>query len=60
MSEPMEEYTEEMFDEMLDEMYEPYEIAGVTLSPSKVLKDCDPIAYHIAFNDWVDQEEGEY
>ena len=52
---------EEEFDELLDEMYEPYEIVGLILSPSKVLKECDPIAYRITFNDWLslNEEEGE-
>ncbi len=60
MSAPEEQYTEEMFDELLDELYEDYDIVGITLSPSKILKECDPVAYRLTFNDWVDlQEEGE-
>jgi len=59
MSEPMEEYTEEMFDELLDELYEEYDIVGITLSPSQILRECDPVAYRLAFNDWIDSQEAE-
>jgi hypothetical protein len=61
MSDPIEIYTEEMFDEWLDETYPTYEIAGVSLYPSQVLYKADPIAYRIAYNDWVDcMAEQEY
>lgn len=59
MSEPTEEYTEEMFDEFLDEAYPTYDVAGITLYPSAILKGCDPIAYRLAYNDWVDYMEEE-
>lgn len=51
--------TEEMFDEFLDETYPVYQIGGVTLYPSQILKDCDPIAYNIALSEYEDflQEE---
>lgn len=59
MNDPMETYTEEMFDEWLDETYPTYEIAGVSLYPSQVLYKVDPIAYRIAYNDWVDYKDEE-
>ena len=59
MSEPMETYTEEMFDEFLDETYPTYEIAGVILYPSVMLYKVDPIAYRIAYSEWVDYMEEE-
>lgn len=48
------------FDEMLDETCEPWIApwAGVIL-PSCILKNCDPIAYRCAFNDWADSEISE-
>ena len=57
MSEPMEEYTEEMFDEWLDEVYDPHEVAGVTIYASSILRNCDPIAYRIAYSEWIDYME---
>jgi hypothetical protein len=48
--------TEEMFDEWLDDVYPTYEIAGITLYPSQILKNCDPIAYRVALAD-IDYEE---
>jgi hypothetical protein len=50
--------TEEMFDEWLDDVYPTYEIAGVSLYPSQILKNCDPIAYRVALAD-IDYEEEE-
>jgi hypothetical protein len=49
--------TEEMFDDWLDDVYPTYQIAGVTLYPSQMLKNCDPIAYRIALSEWDDREE---
>jgi hypothetical protein len=48
--------TEEMFDEWLDDVYPTYQIAGVTLYPSQILKHTDPIAYRVALAD-IDYEE---
>jgi hypothetical protein len=49
--------TEEQFDDWLDEVYPTYEIAGITLYPSQMLKNCDPIAYRIALSEYEDREE---
>ena len=49
--------TEEMFDEWLDDVYPTYEIAGITLYPSQILKNCDPIAYRIAQSEIEDDED---
>lgn len=48
---------EEEFDDWLDDVYPTYEIAGITLYPSQMLKNCDPIAYRIALSEWDDREE---
>ncbi len=50
--------TEEMFDEWLDDVYPTYQIAGITLYPSQILKNCDPIAYRIAKSE-IENEEDE-
>ena len=49
--------TEEMFDEWLDDVYPTYQIAGITLYPSQILKNCDPIAYRIAQSEIEDDED---
>ena len=51
--------TEEMFDDWLDDVYPTYEIAGVTLYPSQILKSCDPIAYRVALADIEFEEDDE-
>ena len=33
------------FDEHLDQCYPPYVIGGITIPASRILKECDPIAY---------------
>ena len=50
-----------MFDEWLDDVYPTYQIAGITLYPSQILKTCDPIAYRIALSeiDFDEEEEDE-
>jgi hypothetical protein len=48
---------EEMFDDWLDDVYLPYHIEAITLRPSQILKNCDPIAYRIALSEWEDREE---
>lgn len=42
------------FDEMLDEIYEPVTIASSQFYASEILKNCDPIAYRVAFAEYVD------
>jgi hypothetical protein len=49
--------TEELFDEMLDELYPVYKIGELTFYPSKILKDCDPIAYRIALSEMEENED---
>lgn len=45
------------FEEMIDETAEPMRVAGVTIYPAEALRNCDPIAYRTAFNDWADYNE---
>jgi len=49
--------TEEEFDDWLDDVYPTYQIAGVELRPSQMLKNCDPIAYRIAQSELEDDDE---
>lgn len=45
---------EERYDDMLDELYGDVEIAGLTYSTSRALKEIDPTAYRVGFADWED------
>lgn len=47
----------EQYDEMLDECYPMVKIGYVELYPSKVLQECDPIAYRVGFSDYLDSLE---
>lgn len=47
----------EQYDEMLDECNDEIVIGYIRLSPSRVLKECDPIAYECGFNEWLDSCE---
>lgn len=49
--------TEEKFNDWLDDVYPTYEIAGITLYPSQILKDCDPVAYRIALSEIEDDDD---
>lgn len=44
----------EMYDEYLDEVYGTFEIVGIKLYASEILKRTDPIAYSVCYNDFVD------
>lgn len=45
------------YDEMLDEIYGDIELCGqYHYSHSRALKELDPIAYDVGFNDWCDSE----
>lgn len=49
-----EDEAEQMFDEYLDDAYEPYKIGYGTFYPSRVLKECDHIAYRQGFLEFTD------
>lgn len=44
------------FDEFLDECYEPFAIAGTVIYPARALRECDPVAYREAFNNYTDEQ----
>jgi hypothetical protein len=45
----------DQFDEFLDDTYPAVSIVGLTFWPSKVLFDCDPVAYRIYGNDYLSE-----
>lgn len=49
---------EELYDSMLDDCYSFKQVGGPfeNMSPSRVLKEVDPIAYRCGLNDWADQD----
>ena len=56
-----------MYDDMLNECYDLSEVGGPFshMLASKVLEECDPVAYRCGFTDWLDGErfyevDGEY
>ena len=45
------------FDDMLDEVYgDEIEIAGITFPASKILEECDPIAYRTYLSDYESEQ----
>ena len=49
-----QEQLEEKFDEMMDEVYQPYIIGELTYYASQILNNCDPIAYQISVDEYID------
>jgi hypothetical protein len=45
------------FDNYLDEVFGSFEIHGMVFPASKVLKECDPVAYQCYLNDYESVEE---
>lgn len=48
---------EEMFKNFIDETTEPVTIWGMEYSASTAIQELDPIAYRVAFSDWLASEE---
>ncbi len=58
--EPVEDWElSDRYDDFIDECYPTVEIMGMTYPASRTLKEVDPIAYRVGFNDWIDSELGE-
>ena len=51
VEEQLEALDEEGFDDWLDEIGEPCKVGTLEYSQSRVLKECDPIAYRVCFTD---------
>jgi hypothetical protein len=49
-----QEELETMHDEMLDEIYPIIKIGNLTFYPSNVLATCDPIAYELSVDEYID------
>ena len=45
---------ETRYEEMLDECYPTYNFNGMEYTAGTILKECDPIAFRVGFNDWLD------
>jgi hypothetical protein len=56
-----DEDIEEMYKEALDEMGE-VKLGNLTFSPSRIIKELDPIAYRVGLNEYEDMlmEDFEY
>lgn len=46
----------ELVDDEIDEVYDPVEIGVCKFSPSRVLKELDPIAYEMWVDDFIEQK----
>ena len=56
----MEEYELlQQYDEMLNECHPMVELCGMQYEPAYALKELDPIAYRVGFNDWLSFREEE-
>jgi predicted ribosome quality control (RQC) complex YloA/Tae2 family protein len=53
--------TDSRYDEMLDECFSFKSVGGIfaNMSPARVLREVDPVAYRCGKNDWLDGELGE-
>ena len=54
---------EERYDEWLDDVYGEIQFGYLTFYPSQIIKELDPIAYRVGYNDFLDmieEEEEEY
>lgn len=44
----------EQYDELLDEIYGEVKLGNLTFSPSRIIRELDPIAYRTGLNDYED------
>lgn len=49
----------EMFDDMFNDYYEPVRFGDLTYDPAYVLRCCDPVAYQMAVQEYLDGLEEE-
>lgn len=49
---------DQRYDEFLDEVYGDVKVGSYEYSTSRTLKEIDPIAYRVGFDDWSDSEIG--
>lgn len=47
---------EEHYDDMLDELYPEVQIGFSTFYASQILKECDPIAYNLGMDDFINAD----
>lgn len=52
--EKIDHTSREAYDDMLDECNDELTIGRLAFAPSKVLKECDPVAYDVGFDEYVD------
>jgi hypothetical protein len=52
-------YIPNEFEQYLNDVYDEIEILGMTFTPARILRDCDPIAYRIYLQDFTDEMEKE-
>ena len=50
---------EELYEDMLDDVYGVVSVAGYLYDTSRLLKEVDPIAFRVGFNDYCDSQEWE-
>lgn len=51
------ETSKEEYDDMLDDCYPMVVIGNIELYPSRVLRECDPIAYNVGYSDYCSHNE---
>jgi len=44
----------EQYDELLDEIYGEVKLGNLTFSPSRIIRELDPVAYRTGLNDYED------
>ena len=45
---------QESFEQYLDDVHPEVTIAGITFSPSRILREMDPIAFQVSMSDYAD------
>ncbi len=46
----------ELYNEMIDELEGDVVVCGMSYPASRVLRECDPIAWRVGFHDWLSDE----
>jgi len=47
----------ELYKEDINDSVEMVNIFGMQYEPAYVLQECDPIAFHVGFHDWLDMQD---
>ncbi len=51
--------SDDAYGDYIDEIYPTVEVAGMSFNPSRIIQECDPVAWRCGMGDWESQLQAE-